>query len=100
MTKYTKKNCYDVARYIIDAIEYTKTHGRGFAVYLYEKGGKLDGYVQRSGEGLWNFIANEQNKDAPHTHNWIVITDWFRDRPMYTKKELADMIYHFYEVLQ
>ena len=96
--KYTKKNCYDVARYIIDAIEYTKTHGRGFAVYLYEKGGKLDGYVQRSGSGLWDFIANEENREVPHSYNWVNITDWFFSSEPFTKKELANMIYNFYEV--
>ena len=98
--KYTKKNCYDVARYIIDTLNCNQTNGRGFAVYLYEKDGKLGGYVQRSGEGLWDFIANEQNKDVPHSYNWVEITDWFKDQPPYTKQQLAEMIYHFYEVLQ
>lgn len=100
MTKYTKKNCYDVARYIIDAIEYTKTNGQGWHVFLYEKDGKLEGYVHTSGEGLWQFIYEEQNKDVPHSYNWVNITDWFFSSAPYTKKTLAEMIYYFYEVVE
>lgn len=100
MTKYTKKNCYDVARYIVDALHYHQGSGLGCAVYLYEKDGKLGGYVDTSGEGLWSFIANEQNKDVPHSYNWVNITDWFFASAPYTKQTLADMIYYFYEVVQ
>ena len=104
MTKYTKKNCYDVARYIIDNIEECHRNSKGFAVYLYEKDGKLGGYVHTSGDGLWEFIYQEQYRDVPHSYNWVNITDWFfSSEPcseLYTKQTLANMIYYFYEVLQ
>lgn len=100
--KYTKKNCYDVASAIIGGINYSKERGNGsinYDIYLYDYEEKLRGYVHTKGEGLWEFIYKEKGRNVPHTHNWVEITDWFRDRPAYTKKELADMIYHFYEVL-
>lgn len=99
--KYTKKNCYAVAKSIIDGINYNQERGIALShcdIYLYEYGGSIRGYVYVHGERLWISIYEEKGRNVPHTHNWIEITDWFRDRPMYTKKELANMIYYFYEV--
>lgn len=99
--KYTKKNCYTVAKSIIDCINYNQERGLALShcdIYLYEYGGNIRGYVHEYGEGLWLTIYEEKGRNVPHTYNWIEITDWFRDRAMYTKKELANMIYNFYEV--
>lgn len=101
--KYTKKNCYEVAKSIIDGINYNNARGfdsSRYGIYLLEIENHVSGYVQTKEEGLWHFIYDEKNKGLPHTHNWIEITDWFRDMPPYTKKELADMIYEFYEVVE
>lgn len=92
--KYTKKNCYAVAKSIIDYMNYNKKRGFDSSrcnIYLYEHNEKLRGYIHIRGMGFCKFINKEKD---------IEITDWFRDRPPYTKKELANMIYTFYEVVQ
>ena len=91
-----------MAKGIIDCINYNKMRGFVpccYGVYLLEVENYISGYVHTAGEGLWEFIYKEKGRDVPHTYNWVEITDWFRDRPEYTKKELAEMIYHFYEVV-
>lgn len=94
--KYTKKNCYTVAKSIIDGINDNNERGVLLShcdIYLYDYEAKLRWFIHVYGDIPWDIVLKEKEQ-----HNWIEITDWFRDRPMYTKKELANMIYHFYEV--
>lgn len=96
--KYTKKNCYNVAKGIIDGINDNQERGvlpSHCNIYLYEQDKKLIGYVHIRVIGFCKFILKEKVRD-----NMTEITDWFKDRSPYTKKELADMIYHFYEVAE